>query len=385
MSFREELYTELTKRIIPFWKGLKDDDFGGFYGLVDFNLTVDHSAPKGCILNSRILWFFSNAFLELKDPELLSYAKHAYEFMVRYFVDYENGGVYWMVDSHGTPMDTTKHTYVQAFALYALSSYYKASGDTSILKQAKELFQLIEEKCADNPGYGEAYDIAFEPVSNEKLSENGIMAAKTMNTLLHALEAYAGLYQVAPSTELKAAISRILHLFSERVYNPKERRLDVFFDAELNNLIDLESYGHDIEASWLLDWASNLIQDNSVQDITSILAHSVYERAFHKGSLWNECENGVQDKRRIWWVEAEAVIGFWNEYQKHPEQVEFKEAAEDVWEYIKSFIIDQRSGSEWFWLVDDCGHPEPPKPIVEPWKCPYHNGRMCLELLRRLS
>ena len=159
----------------------------------------------------------------------------------------------------------------------------------------------------------------------------------------------------------------------------------MFFDAELNNLIDLQSYGHDIEASWLLDWASKLIGDNSVYNMTSALAHSVHERAFHKGSLWNECENGIQDKRRIWWVQAEAMVGFWNEYQKHPEQVTFKQATENVWEYIKSFVIDNRKGSEWFWQVDDFGHPEPPRPIVEPWKCPYHNGRMCLELLRRLS
>ena len=187
--FTSEIKEHLTKDIIPFWRGLKDVEYGGFYGYMGYDLGLDKKAVKGCILNSRILWFFSNAYLVLKEEELLADAGHAFRFLKDYCVDKENGGVYWSLAFDGKPEDTTKHTYNQAFAIYALSSYYDASGDEEALSLAWELYEIIESRCKDEYGYLEAFNVRFEPEDNDKLSENGVMAEKTMNTLLHVFEA----------------------------------------------------------------------------------------------------------------------------------------------------------------------------------------------------
>lgn len=382
-----EVRQMLTATIIPFWRSLRDDEHGGYYGWVDFELQIDKQAEKGCILNSRILWFFSCAAKYLQKSELLDEARHAYAFMLDHCIDREYGGVYWSVSYDGSLRDTTKHTYNQAFAVYALAAYYDASGEDEALEQARELYRLIEEKCTDDAGFGEAYDRRFCPILNEKLSENGILADRTMNTLLHVFEGYAGLQQAAPSLDVERSMRRILQNFKANVYNPERRRQEVFFDSQMRSIIDLHSYGHDIEASWLIDWGVSLLGDDALAcelgAITSELARNVYTTAYHKHSVWNERENGVDDKSRVWWVQAEAMVGFLNEYQKHPEEKKYLDAVWEIWDYIKCNLVDERSNAEWYWDVDDDGRPNNSKPIVGPWKCPYHNGRMCFELLRR--
>lgn len=382
-----EVTSMFTDNLIPFWKSLHDDEFGGYYGWMNFDLDVDKKAEKGCILNSRILWFFSSAAMTLKQSDLLEEATHAYSFLKNYCLDSENGGVYWSVNFDGTVSDSTKHTYNQAFAIYALSTYYEASGDHEALEIARSLYRLIEQHCTDELGYLEAFDRRFHPASNEKLSENGVLAEKTMNTLLHVFEGYAGLYQAAGDVDVGQSMRHILQIFEAKVYNPEKRRQEVFFDRKMNSLLDLHSYGHDIETSWLLDWGCGLLGDDEltkrISSISSALAQQIYHTAFHKNSVWNECECGVENKSRIWWVQAESVVGFLNEYQKAPFHTEYLQAAVDVWNYIKEKMVDSRPGSEWFWELDDDGKPTSRKPIVEPWKCPYHNGRMCLEVIRR--
>ncbi len=387
MSMSEEMREHLAKQIVPFWQNLRDEEFGGYYGYMGPDLAVDKQAEKGCILNSRILWFFSNASMALQDKALLKDAAYAYDFMKKACMDEEFGGVYWSVTYDGKPMDTTKHIYNQAFAVYALSSYYAASGDEEALSLALDLFKIIEEKGFDEGGYKEALDRSFAPAENDKLSENGIIADRTMNTLLHVFEAYTELYRVCAKEEVKEKLLWILDVFKRKIYNPLRHRQEVFFDNNMNSLIDLHSFGHDIETAWLLDRGLDAIGDKELKDsFTDIIADfvaEVYRLAYYNNSLSNESENGVVDKKRVWWVQAESVVGFYNEYQKHPEKTEYREAAEHIWEFIKTYQIDKRNGSEWFMHVDDLGNPETDKPIVEPWKCPYHNGRMCMEMMRR--
>ena len=385
----EEVKAHLQECIIPFWKKLRDDEFGGYYGWMDHELNVDKKAVKGCILNSRITWFFSNAYMLLKDESLLEEAKHGYEFMKKYCVDKERGGVYWSVRYDGTPEDTTKHTYNQAFSIYALSSYYDASGDKSALDTAMELFHIIENRCMDEIGYKEAFDRDFMEIENDKLSENGVIAEKTMNTLLHVFEAYTELYRVSKDEDVKKRLEWILDVFADKVYNPKLHRQEVFFDREMNSIIDLHSYGHDIETAWLIDRGTEVLGEKKYQDkllpIILDLTEQIYKVAFDGHSLANECEKGVVNTNRIWWVQAETVVGFLNGYKLAPEKKEYLEAAEAEWQFIKDHVIDKRSGSEWFWEVTPDGEPISGRPIVEPWKCPYHNGRMCIEVIRRAS
>lgn len=384
----EEIRNHLTDCIIPFWKKLRDDENGGYYGWVGYDLKVDKKAVKGCILNSRILWFFSNAYTMLKDPSLLDEADHGFAFMKQYCMDRENGGIFWSIQYDGKPEDTTKHTYNQAFAIYALSSYYEASGKEEALDMAKELFHIIEEKCTDEIGYKEAFDKEFHEIENDKLSENGVIAEKTMNTLLHVFEAYTELYRVAKLPEVGERLHWIMETFAHKVYNPELHRQEVFFDKNMKSILDLHSYGHDIETAWLIDRGVEVLGDPKMEEllspITRDLTAQIYKVAFNGHSLANECEKGVVNTHRIWWVQAETVIGFLNGYQKDPSKKEYLEAAESEWQFIKDYVIDKRNGSEWYWEVDENGKPYPDRPIVEPWKCPYHNGRMCMEVMKRL-
>ena len=383
----EEIREHLTDRIIPFWKGLRDDEHGGYYGYMDYDLKVDRQAVKGCILNSRITWFFANAYLTLGEESLLEEARHGYEFMKEYCVDREKGGVYWSVAYDGTPEDTTKHTYNQAFSIYALSSYYDASGDREALDMAFELFHIIEERCMDEIGYKEAFDREFQEIENDKLSENGVIAQKTMNTLLHVFEAYTELYRVSGDGQVKERLKWILDTFADKVYNPKLHRQEVFFDREMNSIIDLHSYGHDIETAWLIRRGTDILGEKAYEErmlpIILDLTGEVYKKAFDGHSLANECEKGVVDQTRVWWVQAEAIVGFLNAYALSPEHGEYQDAAKAEWTFIKEHLVDPREGSEWFWDVNQKGEAVSGKPIVEPWKCPYHNGRMCFEVIRR--
>lgn len=376
----------LENTILPFWMGLRDDVNGGYYGYMDFDHHLDRQAEKGCILNSRILWFFSQAALATGRGDLRREAEHAYRFLTEHCLDRQNGGVFWSVTCDGRPLDTTKHTYNQGFAVYALSAYYRLTGSREALDLALELFRLMEQHCTDSEGYLEAFTIDWKPQSNEKLSENGVMAAKTMNTLLHVFEGYAGLYQATGDAAVGRALRRILDIYAHRVYSPELHRQLVFFDEHYHSIIDLYSYGHDIESSWLIDWGCGLLKDPDltarIGAINSDLAAAIYEKGYRGHSVINECERGVDDLTRVWWVQAEAVLGFVNEYEKSGEK-KYAGAAADIWHYICDHFVDKRPGGEWFWCLNDKGEPEPKKPIVEPWKCPYHNGRLCLELMRR--
>ena len=385
MSMTKEIRDHLINRLIPFWKGMHDYKYGGFYGWMGYDLQTDRQAEKGCILNSRITWFFASAYVLLKDESLLDEARHGYEFLKNHCLDKENGGIFWSLNYDGSPLDTTKHTYNQAFAIYALSAYYEASGDAQAL--AKQLFEIIETKCTDKTGYLEAFDCNFQPASNEKLSENGVMAEKTMNTLLHVFEAYTEYYRMSGSLEVKERLEFILDIFESKVYNRNLHRQEVFFNRDYHSLIDLHSYGHDIETAWLLDRGLDVLNEEKyrkkISPIIDDLTEEIFRTAFNGHSLANECENGVVNSRRIWWVQAEAVVGFLNGYRRHPDREDYLEAALSEWEFIKTYLVDPREGSEWYWETYENGKPVEGRPIVEPWKCPYHNGRMCIEVIRR--
>ena len=399
----DEMKDHLNFKIIPFWRELRDREFGGYYGYKDFDLNVDRKAVKGCILHSRILWFFSNAAMTLDDEELMGDADHTYDFISRFCIDRENGGVFWALNYDGSVSDDIKHTYNQAFAIYALSSYYDATVTfnrpcTEAIGEAWKLYDLIEGKCRDEIGYLEAFTRDFQPESNEKLSENGVMAEKTMNTLLHVFEAYTELLRVTkkypdsapeghsakdPADRLRWMMDTI----ADKIYNPALHRQEVFFDKYYNSIIDLHSYGHDIETAWLVDRGTEVLEDPvytaKMSPVTEDLTRKIYERAYDNHSLLNECERGVDNKNRIWWVQAEAVLGFYNGYEKNPEHREYLAAAEDIWQFIRTKLTDPRTGGEWYWMLDENLKPVREKPFVEPWKCPYHNGRMCMEMIHR--
>ena len=404
--------THLKNVIIPYWNSLKDEDNGGFYGYKGFDLAVDKKADKGVILHSRILWFYSSAYMTLGDESLCTYADHAYAFLKEHAFDKENGGIYWMLTYDGKPSDTTKNAYNQAFGIYALSAYYRATGCREALRLAYHLFECIEAYCTDSVGYLEAFTADWKTPVESAICDQGVVADKSMNTLLHLVEGYSGLLSADPeSRAVAAALTRLLTIACDKMYNPHLRRIETFFDADLNNLADIHSYGHDAESSWLLDWAADVLEtavkagafgnnaacsdaDRSrtlaavkkTRSITGKLADCVLEKAFDGRALNLESRgeaagHEVMNTERVWWVEAEAVVGFVNAWHKTGSAA-FKNAAEAIYAYIMDVMVDRRPGSEWFSSVSENDEPLD-KPITEPWKCPYHNGRMCLELIRR--
>lgn len=384
--FIEEVKNELENHIIPFWSGLKDEENGGFYGYMGYDLKLDKKADKGVILHSRILWFYSKCYSVLKDKNCLELANHAFEFVKNHSIDYDNGGVYWMLDYKGNPVDTMKHTYNIAFAIYALSAYYNASGEKFALDLAYKLFDDIEANTLDEYGYREAFSKDWKLISNDALSENGLMADKTMNTILHLIEAYTELLKAGKNPRVESRLRFLLSQVSDKVFDADNDMLKVFFDTKLEVIGDIHSYGHDIEATWLIDLACETIGDKELMEkfknINLRISENIYNLAYEEGALNTERDKEHIEKKRVWWVQAESVVGFINAYQKSGDK-KYLDVAKEIWEYIKVGMIDKREGSEWFNEVGFDGKPFEHKEIVGPWKCPYHNGRMCLEVISR--
>lgn len=387
-KLKNEVHIELTERILPFWMKLTDEKYGGIFGQVDYDLHVDEKADKGGIVTARFLWTFSAAYRVTGNEAYLKTAQHLYHFLKERVYDEEFAGLYWLVDYKGNPKDTRKHVYTQSFGVYALSEYFRASKDEDALELAKKLFFLIEDKGFDHDAnaYREEFDREWNEVPNEMLSENGLLADITMNTHIHVLEAYTTLYKVWPTEQVKERITNLLHILHEKIYNNETKFLGVFFDKEWNSLIDLKSFGHDIEASWLIDEAIKAIGienpafDQMVLDIAYNIAGCAIEE---DGSLINEQAGNELDRTRIWWVQAEAIVGFYNAYERTKDE-KFLTLAEGLWQYIKNHIIDSRENGEWLWAVDPEGAPLNFN-VGDPWKASYHNGRFCLEIMERVA
>ena len=355
-TIHDEIRRDLSERIIPFWKRMRDDLRGGYVPQTDFDLTPRPDADKGSIQNSRILWFFSEAYRFLGDRSLLDEADHAYAMLSR-MTDPENGGVCWSLRADGSVADGTKHTYAQAFAVYGLAAYYMASGKAEALGRAEDLFRCIEKNCRDRDGYLEEFSADWEPRENRKLSGAGVLAFRTMNTLLHVLEAYTALYEASPDGGVRERLYEILSVFETKIYNPEKRRLEVFFDRDYRSLADLHSFGHDNEASWLVGKTLDVLADGAltarIRPLLLSLADCVYREAW-TGSLPNEREGTRLDARRCWWVQAETLLGFLCAWE-HTGEERYRDAVSVQWAFIRDHVIDRREGGEWFRTVDEEG------------------------------
>jgi len=391
-AFRKRVETELLSGILPFWlKHTIDEENGGFRGQIANDLTVDPHAQKGLILNARILWTFAKAFSVYKTPVYLAAARRAYEYLCRYFWDYEFGGVYWMLDYAGVPVDTKKRVYGQAFTIYALAEYGHATGELEATDRAMRLVEQIEAVGHDdaNRGYFETYERDWTLAVDQRLSDVDMDEKKSMNTHLHLLEAYATLLRYNEDVTVRFRLRELIEVFLKYIIDPATQHFILFFDEEWNPRSKKISFGHDIEGNWLLCEAAEVLGDAGVLGrvrATAIkMAQAVYEQGLDAdGGLFYECEpGGPIDTDKHWWPQAEAVVGFLNAYelsgQKH-----FMDAAERSWAFIEEHIVDPVHG-EWFWLVSKEGFPDARHDKVGPWKCPYHNSRTCFEGMERLD
>ena len=416
-----EMQDVLENNILPFWlEKMQDNENGGFYGRIDGSGVLHPDAEKGAILNARILWTFSAAYRVLEKEELLKAATRAKDYLVDHFIDPEYGGVYWSVDYKGEPLDTKKQFYAIAFAIYGLSEYARATGDREALEYALDLYDCIEEHAFDDEqnGYIEACTREWGKIGDMRLSELDANYPKSQNTHLHIMEAYANLLRclkemraqeqcdyvpaigsvlpvgisVPPETmvSVEGALRNIISIFIDKILNPETNHLDLFFDMDwTRGAGHLESYGHDIECSWLLHEAALVLGDENllekVENVVQKVAKASEKGLREDGSMIHEAnlDTGRVDDDLHWWVQAENVVGWFNIWQHFGDEEAFKKS-EKCWHYIKENLVDFDNG-EWFWSR----HPDGSLNTVDDkagfWKCPYHNSRMCLEIIERTA
>jgi mannobiose 2-epimerase len=389
--YKTELSHELS-RILDYWiRRTPDEVNGGFIGRIDSDENVVAGSPKGSVLNARILWSFSAAYNLNKNEEYLIYADRAYQYIINHFIDKEHGGVYWTVDYKGNPLDTKKQVYAIAFTIYALSEYYLASGNEDAKTLAIDLYNLLVKHSYDpiKTGYFEAFTRDWQPISDLRLSAKDANEKKTMNTHLHVLEAYTNLYRIWPDEGLKAQITGLLDNFTDHIIDTQTNHLGLFFDEDWNPKSNTVSYGHDIEASLLLQDEAAVIGAGPILDKIKQLNIGITEATLkgldNDGGLWYEYEPAEDHliKEKHWWPQAEAMIGFYNTWQITGDE-KYLQLSIKNWKFVKSKIIDTKNG-EWVWGIDDRGNLMPGEDKAGLWKCPYHNSRACIEIITRIS
>lgn len=382
--------SELENNILPFWMNkMEDNEEGGFYGQITGEDELKPEASKGAILNARILWTFSSAYRLLKKPEYLETATRAKRYLIDRFYDPQYGGIYWELDYKGNPLDTKKQIYAIGFAIYGLSEYARATGDEEALAYAQQLFDVIEQHSFDSEqnGYVEALTRDWQPIEDMRLSDKDENEKKTMNTHLHILEPYTNLYRVWKDEQLERQLRNLIEVFITRILDPQTGHLNLFFEEDWTNKYRIYSYGHDIEASWLIHEAALVLGDPEVlkriEPIIIRIAQATDEGLNPDGSMIYE---NFLDKQKIdrelhWWVQAENVVGHINLYQ-HFGNTEALDTAARCWEFIKTKLIDHEQG-EWHWSLLPDGTVNRRDDKAGFWKCPYHNGRMCMEVIER--
>ncbi|MET4108281.1 AGE family epimerase/isomerase [Hymenobacter sp. UYP22] len=389
MDFAADFQQELN-RILTYWSTrMPDEVHGGFYGQIAADNQVVPQAPKGAVLNARILWTFSAAYRHQPDPELLALATRAYAYIEAHFLDAEYGGVYWSVDYLGQPLDTKKQVYALAFAMYGLSEYYAASGHEPALAHAQALFHTIEKHSfdAEHGGYLEAFARDWSSLADLRLSHKDANEKKTMNTHLHVLEAYANLYRYWPDAQLQAQLRELLEVFLAHIIDASTHHLHLFLDEEWRVKSTAISFGHDIEAAWLLLEAAEVLGDEELLErlrpTAVAMAVAAAEGLDTTGGLCYEYEPATQNwnREKHWWVQAEAVVGLYNAYQLTG-QPQLLAQCQAVWDFTRRYLLDTNEG-EWYWGVTHTLDVMPDEDKAGFWKCPYHNSRACLEILRR--
>ena len=389
IRLRGELREELTQRILPYWLTRTVDKVnGGFIGSTGHDNRPVPAAPKGSILHSRILWTFSAAYRTLGNEEYLTAASHAAAFIERRFCDNRYGGVYWMLDARGKVTDDRKHVYAQAFAIYALAEYHLATGNTRELDAAIKLFELVEHHAHDerHGGYEEAFTRNWVRLADVRLSDKDANERKSMNTHLHVLEAYTNLYRAWPDRRLRKRLYELVAIFLTRIVNEKGGTLTQFFDSDWTPRSCATSFGHDIEATWLLLEAADVLGDAAVRERARtaglVIARAVMQRAVDEdgGLMYESRDDRITDHDKHWWPQAEAVVGFVSAYEESGDEA-FLQAAIKVWDFTRRHVVDAEHG-EWHERVDRQGNVYAADK-TGPWKCPYHNTRMCLEIMRR--
>ena len=389
-QLKKEVEEILTTNILPYWMDkMIDVQHGGFYGRINGQEVLMPEAEKGAILNARILWTFSSAYRLLHKPEYLETATRAKREIIDRFYDKEFGGIYWSISAEDRPLDTKKQIYAIGFAIYGLSEYHRATGDNEALEYAIRLFHDIEAHSFDRKknGYFEALTREWEELDDMRLSNKDANERKTMNTHLHILEPYTNLFRVWKDDYLKHQLYNLVRLFIDRILDTDTSHLQLFFNDDWESQYHIISYGHDIEASWLLHEAAMVLDDKTLLDEVERRIIDIAEAGTEgflttAGMLYEQnVDTASIDADRHWWVQAETIVGYINLYQHFDDKLSLSRALQ-CWEFVKRNLIDRENG-EWYWSLRADGSVNRNEDKAGFWKCPYHNGRMCMEIMER--
>lgn len=390
-TFQSDARKEVQQGILPFWiKKVVKPDQSGYFGEVTADLRQNPNSAIGGVLIARILWTFSHAWLQFGNAEYQQHAKTAYEYLIKAFWDEQYGGTFWSVNPDGSPLDSRKLIYGQSFALYGLVEYFRASADKEALETASQLFELIQAHAHDDlrGGYFEAFTRDWTAIPAAKAKEIAEGSQKSMNTHLHLMESFANYLRVDKRKAVSVSVRECLNLFLERIINPHTNHYWLFFDDDWNPAGNTVSFGHDIEGTWLMLEAAEILGDDEllsrVKGFSMAMAESVLNEGLGEdGGLYNEINRDqLIAGDRDWWPQAEAVVGFFNAWQTTGKQKYF-DASRKVWSWIKTYMSDPRSG-EWHSRIDPHGKPVNAA-IADFWKCPYHNSRTCFEIDARVQ
>ncbi len=398
--FEKELFN-----ILEYWTKYGVEKNGnGFYGAVDLSNEPVLSANKSCVLNARILWTFAAAAKMYPGRGYEEVAHKAYRVITRDFADEAHGGFFMELSSDNKVVNDIKHTYAQGFVIYSLCKYYEFHPTEEVMKVIQDFFFLLDEKTKDpdNPGYLEAFTRDWRLYEENRMADNN--EPKSMNTHLHLLEAFATVYKVWKGDLIKQRLTELLEIFIRYIIRD-DGHLGVFFTAEFEETNDSKgicSFGHDIEASWLLWEAAEILGDKSIEErmkpLIKKMADAVLRVGVDKdGGLFLESTRFGSHLRtnKHWWLQAENLVGFMNMYQLTGD-IRYWDIVKLTWDFIDRYVIDHKGG-EWFTKVNRLGKPyltEPaddPSPFyrndwkIDPWKCPYHNGRAMMEMVQRLD
>lgn len=383
-SKEEKLYDEIEQdlkyNILPFWEQYSVDESGGFYGALTYDGSPIVDSDKGCVLNARILWTFSVAYQAFPDSQYLALANRAQQYFIDNFIDKEQGGTYWTLNRDGTPKDKNKQTYGIAFAIYGLSEHYRATQNQKSLEEAIALYRCLENRSFDsvNGGYIESFTRDWKKPNKYGYDGNGV-ANKTMNTHIHVLEAYTNLYQVWKDEGLRKQLTDLMNVLIENIYNPKTHHLMLYFNDQWESLEDIDSYGHDIETSWLFMETATTLGDaeliNKTNEIAIQIVNTTMEQGMNPdGSLIYERKGNRFQRDLSWWCQTEAVNGLLDAW-RITEDVKYLDAANNTWNWIKTNMVDYKYG-EWYSTVSASGEPDLKGLKASLWRCPYHNSRM---------
>lgn len=392
-KLKAEAKDVLQNNILSFWLNkMEDRENRGYYGQMTGKGELVKTANKGGILNARMLWTYSSAYRVLGNPEYLMAATRQKDYILEHFYDKEFGGTFWELDYLGNPVDTKKQFYALGFMIYGLSEYARATGDKEALEYAIRLFETIEEHSLDKEynGYIEACTREWGEIADMRLSDKDANFPKSQNTHLHIIEPYTNLYRIWKDERLEKALRNLINIFTDKILNPETHHLDLFFENDWTRGAGaLESYGHDIECSWLMHEAALVLGDEALlakmETVVKQVAKASEKGLMPDGSMVHEAnlDTGYVDSDLHWWVQAETVVGFINLYEHFNDEDALNKAFA-CWEYIKKNLIDYENG-EWFWSRDKDGNLNTTDDKAGFWKCPYHNGRMCLEIIERFK